>query len=90
MSSRRLSVVVLSLLLTLGFALRASAQTSATGALSGSVTDPSGAVIPNVTVTVTSADTAQSRTVATGSDGSSTKPAARLINWGFSRAIFMK
>jgi hypothetical protein len=46
-----------------------SAQTAGTGSLTGTVTDPSGAVIPNVTVTATDTATGQSRTVATGSDG---------------------
>jgi len=45
------------------------AQTASTGALSGTVTDPSGAVIPNVTVTLTSADTGAVRNAVTGADG---------------------
>jgi hypothetical protein len=45
------------------------AQSAGTGALTGTVSDPSGGVIPNVTVTMTSLDTAQVRTAATGSDG---------------------
>ena len=41
------------------FVMRPSlmAQTSSTGALTGTVKDPSGAVIPNATVTATSLDT---------------------------------
>jgi Carboxypeptidase regulatory-like domain len=46
-----------------------SAQTAATGALSGTVTDSTGAVVPNVTVTATSADTGQARTTTTAADG---------------------
>ena len=46
------------------------AQTASTGALTGTVTDSSGAVVPNVAVTVTSADTGQARTANTGPDGS--------------------
>src|SRR5271157_2407102 len=46
------------------------AQSAGTGALEGTVTDPSGAVIPNVTVTLTSADTNQARTVTTSAGGS--------------------
>lgn len=46
------------------------AQTASTGALSGTVTDASGAVIPNVTVTLTSTDTGAVRNTATGADGS--------------------
>ena len=45
------------------------AQTASTGALVGTVTDSSGAALPGATVTVTSADTAQTRTVMSGSDG---------------------
>jgi hypothetical protein len=45
------------------------AQSSGTGALTGTVTDPSGASVPNVTVTLTNADTGQVRTVNTATDG---------------------
>src|SRR5438309_7351328 len=48
------------------------AQTAGTGALTGTVTDSSGAVIPNATVTATSVDTGQARTATTGADGSYT------------------
>lgn len=46
-----------------------SAQTAATGALKGVVTDPSGSVIPGVQVTVTSTATGQKRSVTTQSNG---------------------
>jgi len=46
------------------------AQTGATGALAGTVTDPTGAVVPNVIVTITSIDTGQARTVTTDAGGS--------------------
>src|ERR1019366_5193158 len=46
------------------------AQTASTGALIGTVTDSSGAVVPNVTVTATSVDSGQARTSMTASDGS--------------------
>jgi hypothetical protein len=46
------------------------AQTASTGALSGTIKDTSGAVIPNATVTITSADSGQKRTAQTGTDGS--------------------
>jgi hypothetical protein len=45
------------------------AQSAGTGALAGTVTDPSGAAVPNVIVTLTSADTNQARTATTGGDG---------------------
>jgi hypothetical protein len=46
-----------------------TAQTAATGALKGVITDPSGSVIPGVQVTVTSAATGQKRSVSTQSNG---------------------
>lgn len=45
------------------------AQTADTGALAGTVTDSTGAVVPNATVTVTNADTGQVRTATTGAAG---------------------
>ncbi len=45
------------------------AQSAGTSGLTGTVTDPSGAAIPNVTVTITNNDTGQSRTTTTGTDG---------------------
>ena len=44
-------------------------QSAGTAGLSGTVTDPSGAAVPTVTVTLTNADTNQARTSNTGSDG---------------------
>lgn len=45
------------------------AQSAGTSGLSGTITDPSGAAIPNVTVTLTSNDTNQVRNAITGGDG---------------------
>src|ERR1700678_3529489 len=59
-------------ILTLLFAICAPAlmaQSAGTSALAGTITDPSGAAIPNVTVTVTNNGTGQSRTSTTGQDG---------------------
>jgi hypothetical protein len=59
-------------LLTLLFAICAPslmAQSAGTSGLAGTVTDPSGAAIPGVTVTITNNDTGQSRTATTGADG---------------------
>jgi hypothetical protein len=46
------------------------AQTAGTGALSGTIKDPSGAVVPNAMITLTSADTGAVRTTTTAADGS--------------------
>ena len=46
-----------------------NAQTAGTGALTGTVTDASGAAIPNATVTATSNDTGQVRTTPTEASG---------------------
>ncbi len=46
-----------------------NAQSSGTGALTGTIKDPSGAVVPNATVTLTSADTGAVRTTMTAADG---------------------
>ncbi len=61
-------LLVLSLFVVLAPSL-SMAQTSATGALSGTVTDPTGAVVANVKVTATNTGTGQERTVTTGADG---------------------
>jgi hypothetical protein len=45
------------------------AQPVGIGALTGRVTDPSGAAVANVTVTATRLDTGQTRTTTTGTDG---------------------
>jgi hypothetical protein len=45
------------------------AQSAGTGALVGTVTDPSGAVIPNVTVTIVNTETNQTRSGNTAADG---------------------
>jgi hypothetical protein len=46
------------------------AQSAGTGALTGTLTDPSGGSIPNATVTLTNTQTNQVRTATTGTDGS--------------------
>ena len=62
------AVLALTLLLAL-FVPALMAQSSGTSGLAGTVTDPSGAAIPNVTVTATHINTGQVRTSTTGSDG---------------------
>jgi hypothetical protein len=62
------AVLALTLLLAL-FAPVVMAQSSGTSGLGGTVTDTSGAAVPNVTVTLTSNATGQVRTATTGTDG---------------------
>ena len=61
---------VTALALFLVFAPGLRAQSAGTGALTGTVTDPSGGVIGGATVVLTSADTNQARTTTSGADGS--------------------
>src|SRR5277367_6659711 len=61
-------VAILTLLFAIGSPLL-MAQSAGTSALAGTITDPSGAAIPNVSVTITNTGTGQSRTSTTGTDG---------------------
>jgi hypothetical protein len=75
MYTRITIAAVLSALLTcfvalFGFVPVSLAQTSSTGALSGTVTDPSGGVIVGATVTARNLATGQTRTTTTNSTGS--------------------
>ena len=45
------------------------AQSAGTSGLSGTVSDQSGAAVPNASVTITSNDTGLTRTATTGTDG---------------------
>jgi hypothetical protein len=56
--------------LSVAFAPSLMAQTAGTGALTGRVTDASGNVIANATVTATSVDTGQISSATTGANGS--------------------
>jgi hypothetical protein len=57
------------LIFTLAVAAPFSRAQSSFGQITGTVTDPSGAAIPGVTVTITSANTQAKRTVTTDTDG---------------------
>lgn len=64
--------VLCCLALTLSFLMgspKLLGQSATTGALTGTVKDSSGAVVPNATVTITSVGTGQGRVVKTSSDG---------------------
>src|SRR6476646_662195 len=63
-----------------------TAQTGSTSALTGTVKDSTGAVVPNVAVTATNTGTNRSRTVNTGSDGVYSIP---LLDPGPYRVTFM-
>jgi predicted porin len=66
---------ILAVLLLAGFAVvflcpsTTQAQTAATGAITGTVTDPSGGAVANVWVTATNKGTSQARREKTGADG---------------------
>jgi hypothetical protein len=66
---RRFASLVFFLALTIVSASSVVAQTGGTGALTGTVSDSSGAVVSNATVTAVSVDTGQSRTATTRADG---------------------
>src|ERR671924_1133668 len=57
---------ILSLFLFVSFAFGQTVQ----GVITGTVTDPTGAVVPNATVTITNVGTNISQSTTTGSDGS--------------------
>jgi hypothetical protein len=62
--------IFLGVIVSLFLCVSSWAQTAGTGALTGTVKDPSGAVVPSAMVTATSLDSGQVRTAMTGSDGS--------------------
>jgi hypothetical protein len=70
MKTKRLRFVLLLVTSLLLSACWLFAQSAGTGALTGVVTDPSGAVVSNATVTLTNPETNQVRTAVTGNDGS--------------------
>ncbi|MDT5157557.1 MAG: hypothetical protein QOH51_1914 [Acidobacteriota bacterium] len=80
MKSRRLfAAVVLALLVALA-AAPVLAQ-SDKGSITGTVTDPTGAVVPNAKITATSLDTGETREATTGDQGSYTLPELKAGRW---------
>jgi outer membrane receptor protein involved in Fe transport len=67
LSTKIFAVIGLSLMLCLG---QAMAQTTVTGGINGTVSDPQGSVVPNASVIVTNIGTNATVTVTSGSDGS--------------------
>jgi hypothetical protein len=65
---RRCCFAIFVVLISIGASL-ILAQTAGTGALTGTITDASGASVPNVTVTATNTETGQVRTTQTNPSG---------------------
>jgi len=63
------SALALAMVVMFMLAPAAPAQTLTTGAISGVVTDPTGAIVPRATVTATNVDTNAARSQATGTAG---------------------
>src|SRR5512147_2754984 len=61
-------IIVVTCALLLMTPMRGFAQATS-GTLSGTVTDPSGAVVPNATVTITDADRGSTLTITTNGEG---------------------
>lgn len=80
-----------------GFSQELFTQTAATGALRGTVTDPSGGVLPGVTIKVTNAATGQTQTAVTQANGAYLVPFLPVAVYrveasskGFKTAVFEK
>jgi hypothetical protein len=74
------------LLLGIGFLSASHAQTTTVGSISGTVRDPSGAVVPNAEVIIREENTGFSRTVNTGSDGIYSAPSLPVGRYSVSAA----
>jgi hypothetical protein len=72
LSSKRLLAVAAAAVMILTLAMPMHAQTAATGTISGTVTDSTGAVVANASVLITDTDTGVTRTVPTNGEGSYT------------------
>ncbi|GGA68271.1 hypothetical protein GCM10011507_19720 [Edaphobacter acidisoli] len=66
---KRVTYLAVAAILTLALALPARAQTSGTGTISGTVTDTTGATVPNAQIIITDTDTGVVRTLTTNGDG---------------------
>ncbi len=66
---QRLLVVTVAILFLVSAGNPLSAQTSGNGNINGTLTDQSGAAVPNATVVVLNSDTGVSRTVTTNGEG---------------------
>jgi len=80
-----------------GFSQELFTQTAATGALRGTVTDPSGGVLPGATIKVTNAATVQTQTAITQANGAYVVPFLPVAVYrveasskGFKTAVFEK
>ena len=69
LSSKRLFALAFAAALLVWPALNLDAQTAATGTITGTVTDSSGAIVPKADVVITDTDTGVTRTVATTDAG---------------------
>jgi hypothetical protein len=69
MSNQKTYMVVLTVLLLVGLSVPALAQVGGVGSITGSIADPTGAVIPDTTVTATHQATGISRQAVTGGTG---------------------
>src|SRR5581483_10475918 len=76
--NRALCLVVSLFVVLSGFSVIALGQ-GGTGELTGRVTDPSGAVVPNVSVTLTNSATGEKRTTVTNSAGTYNFPAVPVV-----------
>src|SRR6266702_230792 len=65
----RPSILLLSALLLIGRGVNCLAQSNAFGDIRGTVTDPTGALIPGVTITVLNVDTGVSKTFTSDNAG---------------------
>src|SRR5256884_9335331 len=76
-----LGFVVLLVFVIVSMAVSLSAQTASTSTVTGTVSDRTGATVPNARVDLEDVDTKAKASVITGSDGSYTFPSVRPGNY---------